>query len=305
MSYLETLRERRKTPVSAWHKLRTSLATQKFDFYVAFEGEEDEEFYSGFLAERFPGKKFRPVICDGKGGVFALHGAVIETYGILRNVFFFVDSDHDCFVGVAGYPAHTFSTCGYSVENYLYDTEVVLSGIKKHFQLNPADELCDEVRAAFEGDRQVFEARAKSLMSYVVALRANDQSPKLDKVDLNAVFELQDDGLSPRNIDCVALLAAAEVDPLPSNEVLQHARLLRHCHPNSYIRGKLVAQFVVNFCRRIAKRFADKHKLNGRPLKAKIEFGKNNFVSVFVDFVDVPHRLRDFFEEMEEVLGLA
>lgn len=128
MSYLETLRQRRKTPVSAWHKLRTSLATKKFDFYIAFEGEEDEEFYSGFMAERFPGKKFRPVICDGKGGVLALHAEVVKTYGSPRSVFFFVDSDHDRFLGEDEYPAQTFSTCGYAVENYIYDRDVVLAG---------------------------------------------------------------------------------------------------------------------------------------------------------------------------------
>lgn len=303
MSYLETLRERRKTPVSAWHKLRTSISTKKFDFYAAFEGEEDEEFYSDFLERRFPGKRFRPVICDGKGGVLALHGEVVEAYGSPRNVFFFVDSDHDRFLGEDKYPSQTFSTCGYAIENYVYDPEVVLAGIKKYFQLNMADELCGEIRAAFERDRQVFEARTKSVMSYVVALRANDYSPSLDKIDLNSLFKLEDQGLKRRKIDCADLLAKAEVEALPSADVIRHARLLRDTHPNLCFRGKLVAQFVVNFCRRLTKRFATKKKLNGKPLKAKIEFGKKNFVSTFVDFVELPDRLSDFFEEMEEALS--
>lgn len=67
----------------------------------------------------------------------------------------------------------------------------------------------------------------------------------------------------------------------------------------------LIAQFVVNFCRRLAKRFGAKKKLNGKPLKAKIEFGKKNLVSVFVDFVEAPDRLSAFFGEMAGVLDEA
>lgn len=305
MSYLETLRERRKTPISAWHKLRTSIATNKFDFYVVFEGEEDEEFYSTFLERRFPGKNFRPVICDGKGGVLALHSEVIEAYGTPQNVFFFIDSDHDRFLGEDKYPEQTFSTCGYAIENYFYDPEVVYAGIKKHFQLNLADELWGDIRAAFERDRQTFELRAKSFMSYVVALRINDQNPSLDKVDLNSIFKLEDDGLKRREIDCADLLANAEVEALPLVEVLKHARLLRDTDPSLCFRGKLVAQFVVNFCRRLGRRFTTRKKLNGKPLKAKIEFGKKNLVSAFVDFVDEPERLSEFFQEMEKALGPA
>lgn len=302
MSYLETLRARRKTPASAWHKLRTSLGTQKFDFYVAFEGEEDEEFYTGFLARRYPEKKFRPLICDGKGGVLALQSEVVRTYGSPRNVFFFIDSDHDRFLEENKYPAQTFSTCGYAIENYIYDHQVLIAGIKKHFQLNSADELCKDIRQALEFDCQVFERRAMSIMSYAVALRVNDKNPNLENIHLNSIFHLEDGGLKVRKIDCTGLLATAEAEPLDANEVLRHARLLRNTHPNEYVRGKLAAQFMINFCRRLAKRFAHKKKLNGKPLKSKIEFGKNNLISNFIDFVEMPDRLLEFFTEMDAIL---
>ncbi len=232
----------------------------------------------------------------------ALHGEVIETYGSPRNIFFFVDTDHDRYLKQEEYPAQTFSTCGYAVENYIYDTEVIIAGINKYFQLNPADELCEEIRRAFEEDRGVFEARARSIMSYVVALRVNDQSPSLEKVNLNSIFKLEDDGLKRRRINCTDLLGAAEVEALPAAEVFKYARLLRDTHPNIFFRGKLVAQFVLNFSRRLAKRFGDRQKINGKPLRAKIDFSKNNLVSTFVDFVSEPNRLSMFFDEMEKTL---
>lgn len=303
MSYLEALRERRKTPVAAWHKLRTSITTGKFDFYVAFEGEEDEEFYSKFLTDRFPTKTFRPVICDGKGGVLALHSEVVAAYGGPKNVFFFLDSDHDKFLKEAEYPTQTFSTCGYSVENYIYDNTVILEGIKKHFQLNPSDELVDDIRDALQTDQLTFEARTRFVMSYVVALRAEDQSPNLENIGLHDIFFLSDDGLSRKKLICASLLEKAGVPAVPASAVFQYGRQQQSLDPNEFFRGKIVAQFVLNFCKRLAKRFADKPKLNGKPLKPKIEFSKRNLVSIFVDFVETPQRLSDFLDEMGAVMA--
>lgn len=302
MSYLEILRERRKTPAAAWHKLRTSITTGKFDFYVAFEGEEDEEFYSKFLTDRFPTKTFRPVICDGKGGVLALHSEVVTAYGGPKNVFFFLDSDHDRFLKEDEYPTQTFSTCGYSVENYVYDRNVIIAGIKKHFQLNPSDELIDDIRDALEADQLTFEARTRFVMSYVVALRARDQSPDLEGIGLHEIFCLSDNGLSRKNLTCATLLEKAGVAAVPATFVFQYARQQQSFDPNQFFRGKFVAQFVLDFCKRLAKRFADKPKLNGKPLKPKIEFSKRNLVSSFVDFVETPQRLSNFLDEMDAVI---
>lgn len=289
--------------MAAWHKLRTSITTGKFDFYVAFEGEEDEEFYTKFLTDRFPTKTFRPVICDGKGGVLALHSEVVTAYGGPKNVFFFLDSDHDRFLEEDEYPTHTFSTCGYSVENYIYDSAVILAGIEKHFQLNPSDELVDDIRDALEADKLTFEARTRFVMSYVVALRAEDQTPDLEGIGLHDIFCLSDVGLSHKKLSCAALLEKAGVTAVPATVACKYARQLQSFDPNHFFRGKLVSQFVLNFCKRLAKRFADKAKLNGKPLKPKIEFSKRNLVSTFVDFVETPTRLSDFLDEMDVVLA--
>ncbi|MEM9009124.1 MAG: DUF4435 domain-containing protein [Cyanobacteria bacterium P01_F01_bin.86] len=303
MSYLDTLRQRRKTPVAAWHKLRTSLDTGKYDFYVAFEGEEDEEFFSRYLFERFPRKNIHPLICDGKGGVLALHSKVIESYGSPGNVFFFVDSDHDRFIGEDTYPDQVFSTCGYAVENYLYDAAVVLGGIWKHFQLNPADELRSAIERAFERDRSIFERRSTSLMAYAIALRADNQSPKLDLVDLHEIFAFKNNELTIKKLRCAELLASAEVSGVSRSSYFEYLRLCRSLNPCIYIRGKLIAQFILHFCKKLENRFSNYTKLNGMPLKSKIEFGKKNIISGFLDFVEMPQRLSDFLDEMETVLA--
>lgn len=303
MSYLNKLRERRKTPGAVWHKLRTSIGTGKFDFYIALEGEEDEAFYSRFLEERFPNKRFSPLVCDGKGGVLGLHSAMISAYGSQKNVFFFIDSDHDRFVGEDDYPAQFFSTCGYSVENYIYDKSVVAAGIKKFFLLNKSDGLCEDIEAALENDRLVFESRSKYIMSYAIALRANDQNPKLEKLGIKSLFDFEGHCLKSKNLDCRELLSTVEAEPLPRSEFVRYTRLLKDYDPNVCIRGKLVAQFVLQFCRGLEKRFASTPKLNGKPLKTRVEFSKANIVSLFADFVELPPRLSGFFDNMDVVLS--
>ncbi|MEO9827642.1 MAG: DUF4435 domain-containing protein [Paracoccaceae bacterium] len=299
MTYLESLRARRKTPAAAWHKLRTSMSAERFDFFAVFEGEDDEEFFSHFLYQRFPDKKFRPIVCDGKGGVLALHQSAVAEYGEERNIFFFVDTDHDCLIGRDIYPAQTFSTCGYSIENYFYDSDTVFAGIMRHFRLNPADDLCKEIRTAFEHDRSLFERRSTPIMSYAVALRINDQDPKLDNFGLHALFDLHSSGIRKKPQDFNIFLRAVQATTLPRCELFRVRRLLKGRDPNEFFRGKFVASFVLNFCRKLAKRFENKPKLNGKPLKASMEFGGNSLVNAFIDYIDMPERLSSFFDTID------
>ena len=302
MNYKKKLEAFGKEADAVWHFFQISLKSRKFDYYVAVEGEEDDVFYSKFLDSRFPHKKFRTILCNGKNGVMALKFKILETYGTLRNVFFFVDSDHDAFLKKVRCPDNTFFTCGYAVENYFLDSSVVLSGIRKHFRLSQSDELFEDIRKEFETDLKLFEARAKSFMAYVIALRVNGQNPSLDEVDFHSIFVLVDGKMRRKSIDCTELLEAAKVSHLDTAEVFRHARNLRNVQPFIFVRGKLVAQFILQFCRKLEKRFESREKLNGMPLKSDFDFGRKNLISVFVDFVKPPIPLVKFFDEMEITL---
>jgi len=188
MSYLQQLRERRKTPRSAWHKLKTTIGTEKYSFFMVFEGEEDEEFFSKFVEAKLVGVKFHPIICDGKGGVQAIQEEMLKHFGGFRNVFFVIDSDHDRFIGTAEHPDQTFNTCGYSVENYLQDADACVAAIKHCYQLRESDPLIPAVIARVRADFQFFEMRASTLMAYAIGLRMEDQVLNLDELMFSSVF---------------------------------------------------------------------------------------------------------------------
>lgn len=304
MSYLDTLRSRRKTPQAAWHKLRTSIETGKFQFFAAFEGEEDEEFFSAFIVRRFSDATFRPIICDGKGGVLALQEAVVAKYGSTKNVFFFVDSDHDRFLGQDKYPNGTFSSCGYSVESYFYDKTILRSAICKYFQLNKSDELCKEIDEALEHDFRVFGMRAKTIMTYAVGLRVADQSPDLDALHFSDIFEFTNSGLVTKKIECQHL-----IDKIGTNSLSFHAfrnllGILKSHSTVEIVRGKLVSQFILAFYRNLPRRFKGRTKLNGKALHSKIELSKANLISVLTDFAPMPVRLEKFLDDLGRETGL-
>jgi hypothetical protein len=213
-----------------------------------------------------------------------------------------MDSDHDRFLENNVDLPQTFFTCGYSIENYLFDEGVVLTGIKKHLQLNPADDLCGNIEQAFQEDRKLFEVRSPTILAYAIALKADGQYPILDNVAFNQLFDSIKLDLKRKQVKCAELLRCAEVESLALGVVLQYSRQLRNTHPDKFIRGKLVAQFVRTFCVRLEKKFNDTPKLNGKPLKPRIQLSKRNLISVFVDFVQIPQRLSDFLDEMESTL---
>ncbi len=306
MSYLEQLRNRRKTPKSAWHKLKTSINTDKYDFFLVFEGEEDEDFFSKFAEEKMPGKPFRPIICDGKGGVLAIQQEMIEHFGSFRNVFFFLDSDHDRFIGASNYPEQTFNTCGYSVESYLYCEKTCLAAIKKCYQLRDNDPLLNEVEKRIESDFHKFEKRALSVMAYVVALRKDDQVLSLDGLTFSHMFEFSESGLNRKQLRCDPALEAVQAQSklcLP-NFLVALRELKGHC-PSQIIRGKLVAQFVLHLIKGIPSFFKDQTKLNGKPLKPRVELGKRNIMYVVSGEINTPPRLEEFLDKIDASLAVS
>ena len=299
MSYLEELRSRRKTPKSAWHKLKTSINTDKYQFFLVFEGEEDEDFFSKFAEDKLPGVPFRPIICDGKGGVLALQQEMISHFGDFQNVFFVVDSDHDQFIGASDYPEQTFNTCGYSVENYLHCENTCVAAIKRCYQLRDTDPLVQQIEARVASDFQVFEKRAITVMAYVVALRKDDQILSLDNFPFANMFEFNSSGLNTKKVECDPALEAIEAQTkVSSKDFLATLRELRRQDPVPIIRGKLVAQFVLHLIKGIPSFFKGQNKINGKPLKSKVDLGKKNVLHVVSDHIAIPQRFEEFLAEI-------
>lgn len=289
MSYLETLRHRRKTPQAAWHKLRTSIDVGKFDFFAAFEGEEDEEFYSVFFEKELSGVTFRPIVCDGKGGVLGLYERTIEAFGSTRNIFFFIDSDHDRYIGIEKYPENVFATAGYSIESYAFDFKGIIRLVRKHFQLNESDPVLQEIGGRIEIDMLNFAKGARRVMAYAICLRSKDEDIEMDKLHFVDFFEFRDGRLVNKKVDCRVCLDSLNCNlKLSYSEVSRCIRSIRRDATELVVRGKLILQFIVSLFKQISRDYDKAIKLNGKPLRMKMELNSRNFMLQFAEVVDPP-----------------
>lgn len=305
MSYLEELRSRRKTPQSAWHKLRTEIGTKKFSYFAVFEGEEDEEYYSPHLERILSGIAFRPIICDGKGGVQALYSEVVNAFGDPRNVYFFVDSDHDRFIEQGEYPEQMFNTCGYSIENYCFDKQALRDVARKCYQLNINDPIYVDLAVKIDDAFATFCDATRPIMSYVVGLRSQDQALNMDGLHFSDLFEFREEGLVSKELSIKYLLQKiGSTGSLSPKEFEEFQENLAEEEIEAICRGKLISQFLLNFLKSVPTQFANRSKFNGKPLKSKLEIGKKNLILTFGNFIDIPPRLKEFLERLRSSLSV-
>lgn len=301
MSYLKTMRDRRKTPHAAWHKIRTTIGTDKFDLFAAFEGEEDEDFFSAYIYQRDANIKIFPVICDGKGPLIALHNKILDSYGSLRNVFFFLDSDHDKILGYNLPAEQCFTTDGYSFESYGLSEEVILNIFENSFGLHPTDPLLLEVRSIVQDAMGVFCRRARTLMTYVLLLRQLDIQVDVDQLHFYKFFEFDGEVLKTKDRSFQWISNESNVQHVPArSDIFATARGVKNVSDACIIRGKMVAQFLIKFLKCLGQALRDRDKINGKKCTVKVELGGGNYAQQLSIASTESERLSDFLDDLLE-----
>ena len=307
MSYLKTMRDRRKTPHAAWHKIRTTIGTDKFDLFAAFEGEEDEDFFSAYIYRREASIKVLPIICDGKGPLIALHKKIRDNYGSLRNVFFFLDSDHDKILGYDLPSEQCFTTDGYSFESYGLSGEVIIKIFESNFGLHPTDPLLAEVRSIIQDAMVVFCRRARTIMTYVLLLRQLDIHVEVDELHFHKFFQFDGDVLKKKSRSLEWISNESKVSHVPAlSDLFATARSIKSVSDACVIRGKMVAQFLIKFLKCLSQTLRNRDKMNGKKCTAKVELGGGNYAQQLSIASAESDRLSDFLDELlERVKGTA
>lgn len=293
------MRARRKTPHAAWHKIRTTITTEKFDLFAAFEGEEDEEFYTAYIYRRDEEIRIFPVICDGKGPLLALYDKVRENYDDMANVFFFLDSDHDEMLGQQLPTTHCFKTDGYSFESYGLSEDVAVAIVEKNFGLHPTDPLLQDVRTITQEAFKVFRRRARTIMTYVLLLRRMDLPAEVDNLHFHKLFQFEGDAISTkrRSFEWVSR-ETASCYVASFREVLVAARSVREIPDACIIRGKMVAQFLIRFMKCLARTLRDRQKINGKMCTVRTELGGGNFAQQLSTCSEESERLARFLDDL-------
>jgi hypothetical protein len=301
MSYLEKLRKQRSAPEAALHMLRISVSTKKFDLLLVFEGEEDEAFYCHHLRDILRKTKYQPIICDGKGGVYALYEIVkTNNYDEKSNVFYFVDADHDRYLDIEEYPDNFFVTCGYSIENYFFDRELIIEISRLCYNIQESDPILKYISNKFDEDSEIFINRAASIMTLLILLRLNDIDFDKNEIKYSKLFEYNKHGvLLKKKFSCdnfPVTSKLSKVTDISYSDIISLRRNLRNDDPQCIIRGKIISEFIAYFVKSLQPFLSDKKKMNGKTIKLKIDLNRKNLIHIYTRIMPSIEKLVKFGE---------
>lgn len=154
MSFKDTLAGKRKSPSAIFHKFRTD-ASIRTRGHIFVEGFEDVSFYSKHISS-INGQVPRFHICFGKKNL----DKVADLYWLSKIerplILFIRDSDFDEYLGKLPSGDGMFTTCGYSVENYVCTVETLRQFFLSGF-------CVDEEEVNVASETETFEELATKL----------------------------------------------------------------------------------------------------------------------------------------------
>lgn len=294
MSYLDTLQKRRVSPRAAEHALRISIGSKKYRAYLVVEGEEDEEYYSYAFENLHPEIPFQVVVCDGKGGVLGLRDFVDEEYSNVKEISFFIDRDHDDFVGINASRDDTYVTDGYSIEWEVVSSNILIEVFKENFGVSQSDEILQKFEDFVVESMKVLIPRYRTIMCMAIALRKMDYEPNFDKLGIKSLFYLENKKYRKKKISFSDITIAMEC---PHD--LSFACILKELEESKDKQDKLVirGKTMISICCDLLNEMASDPlsvKQNGRKIKAKIQIGKKNFLHIAYRHSNIPKSLEGF-----------
>ncbi len=197
MSYEEKLRGYREARNAVWLQFLQAYARDFRILFLFFEDLASQALYLPVVQRFFPNVKIRSLPCRTKRDVLSLQVRISSDGPMNRRTLFFVDRDHDDFVGTPQTSTQEiFYTTFYSIENYLVTPDVVREILHQKLCVDQAVCDIDAVVANFSRQHKVFLALLRPFMIWAIFHRRTG-TVNLGNVNLARIIEL-DANLRPR-----------------------------------------------------------------------------------------------------------
>jgi hypothetical protein len=298
MTFLERLRRARTAPKAILHRVILNEKPGELVVHALFEGKDEESFLSTFIERYVPeGWRLCRYRCGGKTGVLGAK-AEIESRAIdQRRTWYFVDKDHDDFLGVA-YSREIFVTRFYSIENEIV-SEAVLVRILRDLLSVDDHGVEDAVVDHFGEQLATFHRALLPLSAWIIAARQNGLRPNLSAVRLGTLFEFSDDLVLRRKRRPGLLgkeLARTNVRVEEGwRQVMSMARELRaQTTPKKHVRGKWELWFFIHFALGLPTIIDTADDAASRQLRFRINLGLKTAIQVLGPRTPEPPDLREF-----------
>lgn len=185
MSFSETLANRRKSAVAVFHQFRIEARGRPIK-NVFVEGFDDLAFYSFFMGSE--GKRFRMTF--GKRNMDRIIQWFYAEGFNDTDTIFVRDSDFDKFIGDLPVGDHVFTTCGYSVENYICAPNALKRYLKERLCTTTQEFDADADVSHFDHLVTELFRWSAPLMGAIIKRKRSNLDVNLDVIDLVTPFTI-------------------------------------------------------------------------------------------------------------------
>lgn len=300
MTYLDQLRERRSASNATQQKLRLFVRLEEVQAVLVVEGDEDSGLYTDAFHQVVEGAHIRVIICNGKGGVLGLRDFADANFPKAVKLMFFIDRDHDDFLGLKYGDERTYVTDHYSIEWDACTEGILFSLIARHYTLSVGDPIWEVVREKFHEMMGAWLDHSRPIMQAVVVARRRGEVLDLEQLPLSDICRFNASTFECAGSGLEVLLTKVGCGLCPTNEELTqcHAEFCEK-DARSYVRGKLAVQFFCEFFRRLSEICGNPEKIDGRGLITRVQLGKNNYFQFILGDWLIPDTLRTFLSNWD------
>lgn len=316
MDYAESLRIERTRAHAVFHTVIMELSNySSLTTLLFFEGEDDPAFYFPHIRAQNNSREYISFICNGRGEVIKTLELIDEDGRAYSHSLFFIDKDHNDFIGLSKSNARLFQTTFYSIENYLVSSDIINSYWVEVLHLDTLDKRKIKFIDYFNLTYKSFNKRMLTLMALVLIGRGYASKParklNLNNANFDLIFNINfESGMckyatgAGRQFAVATNVVDYSVIPKDYNKTTIKKIIindLRSQECKKYIRGKYELWFFVRFLNFMTHKLSSKSesKLSGlKRATPKINFSKDAAVEYLAPRIACPKDLSSFLQNM-------
>jgi hypothetical protein len=164
--------------------------------FLFFEGLDDKKYYIPLVERQKNIQLVHSYLCDGKQYIVRVW-KILRGWQILdmRRSLFFVDRDHDRYLGVRPFSrSNVFTTTTYSFENYLVSNDAVHVVLHQYTPLRTTERRFIDILDEFGRAHKNFVERMRPIMAWCIWARSEGKKPNMSNVDMGKVVTLAEGG---------------------------------------------------------------------------------------------------------------
>ena len=301
MSMLKVHAAALSSKIASYHEFLARFSKTKQVVYGFVEGKEDPSFYRGFIEHRLPDEwEVELWPAGNRDQVLRIHKGINWRRFPKKRVCFFIDRDlSDLIPERLPSDTNIYVTDKYSIENSIANSRTCRRILTEVFGFSDVshdemDQVCDQ----FETELETFFVAMIPTMTHILFWRRGDEKANLNNINLSKMFSIQSGALvvdksAAEETVYIQESARSVFDPTIdiSREQAEFEKVSAY---RSFVRGKYVMWFLVEFCKSIHATAASFFAACVRPPKRKVSISVANAVTIIGNRARVPPSLRTF-----------